>query len=192
MGFRSACSRLFCRNHNADFVDANCTRYTRSQGQAPPRPGAPRLRGPRSHLQARRRHRAPAHRRGVAVPGHGDRPARAHGGGMAALRPDDRRHRRGGLGIREVERLRGRKRRIPQRQGRPVHRQDLGRVGAGQRRAPVVRPHRQLPRQRRGRVVLRHPEEFFHQGWAPTRSWSSSTGTWSTIARGGSRSPWAG
>lgn len=33
------------------------------------------------------------------------------------------------------------------------------RVGAHQRRAPVVQPHRQLPRQHRGRVVLRHGEE---------------------------------
>ena len=44
-------------------------------------------------------------------------------------------------------------------QGRPVHQQGLGRVGAGQRRAPFLQPHRQLPRQRRGRVVLRHSEE---------------------------------
>lgn len=28
-GLRSACSRLFCRNHNADFVDAHCTKHTR-------------------------------------------------------------------------------------------------------------------------------------------------------------------
>lgn len=33
------------------------------------------------------------------------------------------------------------------------------RVGARQRRAPVVQPHRQLPRQHRSRVVLRHGEE---------------------------------
>lgn len=26
-GLRSACSRLFCRNHNADFVDAHCTKH---------------------------------------------------------------------------------------------------------------------------------------------------------------------
>ena len=32
-------------------------------------------------------------------------------------------------------------------------------MGAGQRRAPFLQPHRQLPRQRRGRVVLRHAEE---------------------------------
>ena len=28
MGFRSACSRLFCRNHDADYVDDNCTRHS--------------------------------------------------------------------------------------------------------------------------------------------------------------------
>ncbi|MGJ1004702.1 HNH endonuclease [Eggerthella lenta] len=27
-GLRSACSRLFCRNHNADFVDAHCTKHS--------------------------------------------------------------------------------------------------------------------------------------------------------------------
>ena len=112
-----------------------------------------------SHLQARRRHHLSAHRRGMVVPGHGDRPVHAHGGGMVALGPDDRRHHRGGLGIREVARLRGRKRHFPFRQRRPIHQQDLGRVGAGQRRAPFLQPHRQLPRQRRGHVVLRHPEE---------------------------------
>ena len=32
-------------------------------------------------------------------------------------------------------------------------------MGAGQRRAPFLQPHRQLPRQRRGRVVFRHAEE---------------------------------
>lgn len=34
MGFRSACSRLFCRNHDADYVDDNCTRHSHSW-QAP-------------------------------------------------------------------------------------------------------------------------------------------------------------
>lgn len=53
----------------------------RPQGQAPPRSGAPRLHEPRSHLQARGRHHLLAHRRGMAVPGHGDRPVHAHGGG---------------------------------------------------------------------------------------------------------------
>ena len=46
----------------------------RSEGQAAPRPGAPRLHEPRAHLQARGRHRVPAHRRGVALPGHRHRP----------------------------------------------------------------------------------------------------------------------
>ena len=43
--------------------------------------------------------------------------------------------------------------------GCPIHQQDLGRMGAGQRRAAFLQPHRKLPRQRRGRIVLRDPEE---------------------------------
>lgn len=39
---------------------------------------------------------------------------------MVALRPDDHRHRRGGPGIREVVRLRGRKRHFSFRQRRPI------------------------------------------------------------------------
>lgn len=86
----------------------------RSQGEAAPRPGAPRFRESRAHLQARGRHHLPAHRRGLALPGHRHRPVHPHGGRLVTLEPHDRRHHGGGARVGQFARLRGGKRHIPQ------------------------------------------------------------------------------
>ena len=135
---------------HAQRVEAHCD--PGSQGEAPARPGAARLHRPRARLQARGRHRVPAHRRGVAAPLDGHRPGHPHGGGLVALRANDGGHRGIGAGVGQIARLRGGKRDIPRRPRRPVHQQAFGRVGARQRRAPVLQPLRQLPRQRGGGI----------------------------------------
>ena len=70
----------------------------------------------------------------------------------------DGRHRGIGAGVGKIARLRGRQRHIPRRPRRPARQQAFVRVGARQRRAPVLQPLRQLPRQRGGGIVLRDAE----------------------------------
>lgn len=96
---------------------------------------------------------------GVAVPLDGHRPERPYCGGLVVLRANDGGHRYIGAGVGQIALLRAGKRDIPRRPRRPVHQQAYGRVGARQRRAPVLQPHRQPPRQRGGGIVLRGAEE---------------------------------
>lgn len=96
---------------------------------------------------------------GVAAPLDGHRPGHPHGGGLVALRANDGGHRGIGADVGQIARLRGGKRDIPRRPRRPALQQAFGRVGARQRRAPVLQPLRRLPRQRGGGIVLRDAEE---------------------------------
>ena len=108
-----ACKNV-CRKSTAVFVDVNLTEYTGKRAAIPgpnarPRPGAPRLYGPRARLQARGRHRAPASLQGLAPPCRRHRPVRPHGGRPGAMRAHDRRHSGRRAGIGEAARPRGRK-----------------------------------------------------------------------------------
>ena len=80
--------------------------------------------------------------------------------GWVCVRAHDRRHSRLGPRACPQARLRGRGGHLPQRPRQPQYNLEAaGVVGQGKRREPLVRPHRQLPRQRGGRVLLRDPQE---------------------------------
>lgn len=86
------------------------TAFHQRTGEAAPRPAGPRLHEHHAHLQARGRHRPPAHRRGLAQPVPRHRPARPRDGRLLALGSHGRRH----AGIGQIARLRARKRHVLQ------------------------------------------------------------------------------
>ncbi len=86
------------------------TAFRQRTGEAAPRPAGPRLHKHHAHLQARGRHRPPAHRRGLAQPVPRHRPARPRDGRLLALESHGRRH----AGIGQIARLRARKRHVLQ------------------------------------------------------------------------------
>lgn len=103
----------------------------------------------------------PSYWGGLALPSRRGRPVHAHGGWRLLsdrMTADIGRHRGGALESAKSRRYVA---------GNAIFCSDRSsqyttgrsRVGARQRRAPVVQPHRQLPRQHRSRVVLRHGEE---------------------------------